>query len=609
MDIIRNKARDSVKLMDRFRDFFNDFRQGFRKLRSEKVLQFKNMIFDIYPENRDKLLARVEAFNLEAFLELEPEDQQKLIFQLYYLLEQFNDTISEIYQSIEDYSFKSSPDINSELTYNTVHKIILREQYVRDGYIKYEKDYGKKAHIHITKYLSQKIIDSIKEVNMDKIEEQISNINQLFRKYPITIDLYAQSMKDMLYNPHYRSARQLILSLVEEDKAFVLQPTAAMRAVKSTKKGKQNPFLRGFGLVPSRKFRTLNELFPKIIKKESASDAAFKKIAKETKTSIILLQNITSNPVSHELWDLIDIGRTKNLDLSESKNPGLTVNMINKTKTICILTPDKKKWIFSSYKLFGQLDSNKFYIIETPNNKSYRFLAPWVTMQMVEGKENNLVPRHKINGLLNYLGILDKSKISEIDRIVIYQKNHAKALEKMFLIGERPDMKDLIVNSRMEIDAVKIQDKCWFNIKKIVQSIIKTVKNPFEQIGTVVYDDRIFDTFVETINDFFMKYYKKIERIDEEYLKLPFSEVFSTYLHDIGKVRNDFYKALQNEYRKRENENRAEMDSLTSKVKLMIYIEKIIKAALQELVSNDQNIYQEMAFKYNIFRVGVTRDR
>ncbi|MFW9930002.1 MAG: hypothetical protein ACFFD1_11470, partial [Candidatus Thorarchaeota archaeon] len=70
MNVIKNKIEESVKLVDKFREYYDYFEIGFSKLKSNVVNHLKHMIFDKYPDQRNKLLNRIQAINIEAFSEL-----------------------------------------------------------------------------------------------------------------------------------------------------------------------------------------------------------------------------------------------------------------------------------------------------------------------------------------------------------------------------------------------------------------------------------------------------------------------------------------------------------------------------------------------------------
>lgn len=619
MDIIKKKVEESIKLLDLFREYYHYFKIGFQKLKPKIVSKLEDNIFDKYPERRKKLLDRIKSLNLKVFMEIEPIDQQKLIFQTYYLLKQFDNIIEDIYQIIKKYSFENSEFIDSELTSSIINNSIEKEQKLRKQYKNFVKIYNKFTEINVTEQFSQIVINLMKDADETEIQKQINNINLLFKKYINTIHLYSHIMQyilDCYSDKKYKIITELIMKLIEQDKAYILQPNTFISKPKkiTSKRGPQNPFLRNFGLVPSGKFKLIDQLFPKLKNNTSENiDTLFNKISKETKINIIVLQNITSNPISHELWNLIDI---QNANSYGSENSGITENLIKKTTTIVKLKPEQKSWTFGSYKIFGSEDVNNFYIIETLNNKLFRFLRHWISLSSSNNLNETVIPASKINGFLNYLNIhkkLNKNtpKSEEIDRISIYQNIQEKSLENMFFKKTPPNIETLIEKSQFMIDSTKIKSECLFRIRDIINKTIKTIKNPIDQIGYIMHYSVIFDIFISTIFGIFWEYYdiiKKIERHEQnsqKNIKIQFPEIFSTYLYEIKSLKYQFARALHNEYIKKIDNNKIEIQSISTKEKLIVYIEKMIQTVLNELISQDKNIYQSIYFKYNLLKVEI----
>lgn len=595
MDVIKNKVEESVKLVDKFREYYDYFEIGFSKLKPNIVNHLKHMIFDRYPDQRKKLLNRIQAINIEAFSELSPKEQQKLIFQTYYLLKQMDIVIYNIYKIFNEYSFEKSAFVDSELSSSIIFNSRNKEQNIKKYYDHFIETYHKITEMDIIEKFSNLIMYSIEKPSqganaIDNIINLVININELFQKYPDTIHLFSHIMQELLNtytSKEYKKLIQTITKLIEDDKAFILQSSISLS---NKKNGSQNPFLRGFGLIPSEEFTTIEKLFSGINKSTNSSNKnnIFQQIAKKENVNILVLQNITTNPISHELWKLLN-SDISNSGQDESKFSGITENLIEKTTTIKLLDPDKK-WELSSYKIF-EAKSDDFYILETLNNKSYRFLRYWIP----KNPEKQITPIHrsKINGLLNYLNI--NGVIKESDRIAMYQKLQEPSLKNIFFHGKKPDIEKLINDSQFQIDASKIKEECWFNIKKIVYKKIKSIKNPVNQIGFIAHDSAIFDSFSSTILSMYNTIISPVLQS-----KSDFSELFSSYLYELRNLRYEFIKLLHNEYVKRAEDDIDIINALHNKEQLLIYIENFIKKVMNDIISQEKNIYQSIIFKNNL---------
>ena len=597
MNDFTKKIEESIKLIDRFREYYDYFETGFNKFKPNIVNELKHMIFDKYPEQRKKILDRVQALNIKAFTELSTEDQQKLIFQIYYLLKQLDTIIYTIYKIISDYSFENSAYVDSELSSTVLHNSINKEHDIKKYYNKFIKTYYEITEINVIEQFSSIIMMPLRKLKINDLIDNIIHINTLFQKYQDTIHLFSYIIQEILNeysDKEYKYMTQIIMTLIEKDKALILQPTSIET---KSQNGAQNPFLRNFGLIPSEEFKSIQQLFPDISIStiKNNDDKIFQQISKNKNINIILLQNITSNPISHELWKLINYN-AHNLDHNENKLAGITEDLIEKTTTIKLLESEKNTWVLSSYKLFDAKSDN-FYILETLNQKTYRFLQYWISIKDTEHK----IPIHrsKIIGFLNYLGI--NGEIKELDRISMYQKLHEQSILNIFFHNKNPDIEKLITESQFQIDASRIKEDCWFNIKKIIHQKIKNIKKPIEQIGFIVHYSDVFDTFSSTILNMYNNVLSRNDDIHKS--KFNFAEEFSSYLYELRKLRYEFIKSLHNEYIKKINDDIETIESINTKEQLFVYIENLIKKVLDDLISQEKNIYQSIVFKNNLFTI------
>ena len=620
--LIKNKVDESIILIDLFREYYVNFEIGFAKLKLLIVNDIQNKIFSEYPEKRKKLLQRIDALSTEIFTDITNENKQKLIFQTYSLLKQFDYIIENIYEIIKKYSFvDKSIYIDSEISLSTLHNSINKEIYITKKYEYYIKTYHKTTELFVIKEMTSILTKSLKNLSVEELKKNIYNIDILFRKYINTIHLYSHVMQTLLnISIKEKIIFELILNLIEQNKSYVLQPsTYDDKKIVHINAGKQNPFLRSFGLIPSTEFKNIDKLFPNIFNSKNFKysesdfqnlkilDDIFKNISQKKNTDILVLQNITNNPISHELWNLVRFDKTPNIDLNDSPNSGITESLIKKTRTIREL-PIIKKWILSSYKIYGNFKSNKIYILETLNNKTYRFLRYWWSL-----RENNIeypINKSKCIGLLKYLNIpiteSKKDKIylkstkKEIDRIILYQKCHEQSLEKIFL-KKQVDLDILTKKSQFSVDSSKIKEKCWFNIYKIILKIIKQVINPVDQIGLVITYKKIYDTFENTILDMHTKFYHvyniKSLDISNDFIS---SEILSTFLYLLKKLKYEFSKIMRVIYEKNIEEDKQELESITTLPQLLVKIELLIKEGLNEIITQDKNIFQELLFKFNL---------
>ena len=311
-----------------------------------------------------------------------------------------------------------------------------------------------------------------------------------------------------------------------------------------------------------------------------------KKYQKKKNISIIVIYKIIENPISHDLWNIIDVNKAKNLGLNDPTEIGINENIIERFKTINS-DNKKNKYNISSYKLFGDKNSKKYHILETLNNNSFRFLCPWNNCY------HNEINNYFISGFLNYLEIDKYNSTNKlIDRVYLYQKIHRQSLNKLFL-KNKLDIELIGKESQIQIDSNYIRNKSVFNIMKLIKKNVELsnhtkISKPRKIIDLILNDQKIADDFINTIVYIFNEKYIKID-----YLNNP--EVYSLFLFEINTLKNLFITQLFEYYDEIKQNKKNEIANLSSSIQIINYLEDIIKNVINDIILTDSNVY------YNIF--------
>lgn len=576
MDLIKDKISKSTEIINIFQSYYDFFKNGFDKLQTEVVKLYKQLIFVDIIEIHAKLIKRFSALESESFSELDLTNKQKLIFQIYYLIIKFDNIIEQVYDLVNKYSFSNSLFLDSDISSSSKYSAISREQSLKKYYITFIKRYEEATKINIVDEFFNILWLDLEKKNVDDSITQIKILNDLFNKYPNTIHLYIHLLQSLLdkysrsKDSDNKSISYFISFIVDNNKAVILERKKEEHKLK----GPANPSCRSMGLVPICEYKTINELFPLYQGKNISQ------IAKLTKKSIIVLYNNTNNPISYELWNLTDFHKAKHLGLNDSFTQGINDNMIKRLNTIKIL--DSAKWNFGGYDLYGSAEADTFYIIETLNNKHFRFLCPWN-----RGKE--FISRFRIKGLLNYLGII---KNNTTDRISSYQKIHNKTVENMFFPIKKPDVEEIVKKSQMDVNSQDIRSTILFRLTDFVEKFVKNDKNPKKQISDIIHSKNISEIFIDVINDFYDKYIKET-RIEG----FKNSEILCTYLSELRDLQLIFSKETHRIYTEKKYEK--EMN----RIDIIQFITNIIKDALENIITQESNIYQGIMFKKQLLLV------
>jgi len=600
MNIIKKKVDASTKVVDLFREYYGYFNRGFSKMKPDIVEKLKKIIEDDYLHGKDQLLKRISSLNASDFIKLNSKDQQKLIFQTYTLIIRIDEILAKIYELIDEYSFTSSNFIDSDISTSQKHESIIKENEIKTYYIGFIKAFRKITEVHIIDFFIDLILNTTKNLSPNESKKCVSYINSLFRSYPESINLYSKILQNFLdkyftEDKEYRAVLFYIENILETDKAFVLQ-NINVNKLSNMKylNGPSNPFIRSMGLIPMEEYQTIKDLFKDIMNVKGTDNSIFNSVIKKTGRSIILLRKITSNPVDYIIWNLIDFNKAKNLGLNAPKLCGITENLIKRMNTIKLLKKGKK-WNFSSYKLYGSSDNESFYVIETLNDITYRFLCPWAKCTYKH------IPRFKVVGLMKYLNIISSENI--MDRISQYQYIHAKSLDKLFL-KSRTDIEAMVLSSHIEIEAEKIKTEILFRIMIYIKKLVKTVNNPVKQISIIVHKKEIFDIFIDTIIELYKDFYVDPLQKDNR-LKFKPSEMLSIYIADISRIKRLFRKELHKLYMEKQKNEIYNIESMITVEQIIVYIQLIIQQTLDNIMTHKSNIYQSMLLKANMMKIGL----
>jgi hypothetical protein len=326
----------------------------------------------------------------------------------------------------------------------------------------------------------------------------------------------------------------------------------------------------------------------------------------------IIIKYITNNPVSYFLWNLVDYYKAKNLGLdAKGKDKGVDENLVKRMKTIVLEKPKNSsniKWDFSSYVLLKskKMVMKKYYILETLNNQTYRFLNFYI---LRGDKPGVPIQQKKLIPLFRYLKILPYDKKLQKSRISVYQHDVvAMSIENLFFKNKKPNIEMLIKESKIEIKSKKLLILSMFELMSVVRKELpkkKTYSNPILYIGAIIHSPKLFEAFINTI----IKLYKNFYTVDiGKRTGFKFSEIQCTYLVEIKNMRLIFAKELHNNYIdviEKHKEDKSIINELKTRVDIEQFIEQMINKVLYLIITPDANIYQALSFKSNLLQVNL----
>ncbi len=534
-----------IKIKDliyHFQIYLVCFSNIFGKLKSDKVDLFRQYVSELVRLNK-KLHVQQYSADLGA------------AFKLYSALIKINNYVQDIVALINNYPINNSQFVDTSLSSFVIQDGVCKEKHIKNIYLQF--------NINDKQIACAVASELVKKITLDDLVD----IDNLFREYPNTLYLFAHIMQFML-NIYPNSPQ--IINIIDNNKARALNDTK-----NTTGAGPRNPFLRSFGLVPSGDYLPPAKLFG-----QTNQQVNFENIANKEKVNILILQHITNNPINYRIWNLIS------QYTSNKAAAGISLDMINNTNIIQLLDAQKTSR-FSSYEIYAASAAADYYILETLNNKTYRFLRFWTLFK--NPAEKTIIKKNKIAGLLKYLGINTGAGANNVDRIASYQQIHNDVIAKN--ISMPPAAPNL---PGISIDISSLKEKCMFRIKKIINDEYPAnnknfYRNPQIEFNKIMHSKKIIAAVIDTIVTMYRTYAQKTAH---------FSELFGTFLYELEQLKYNFGRALHNEYKKENNGFVA-----NSAAHFAIQIEIIIDKVLNYLISQNNNLFQVLAEKIRILDI------
>jgi hypothetical protein len=627
MNKIVLKVESSIELIDAVKSYYEEF-EGLM-IDKNKAKELSEKIKNQSQTSRDKLLKRLAAFESKAIAQLNLIETVTIVFQTYQLIKEYENLIDSIVEQINDWNVFVRPDlITSDISQTRLLSLSKESGTLVKLLVNFKRKY-EEFDINTVKTMTDFILNKIKFISYEKTSnetikpqslnfEELKEVQNLFHKYPLSIDIYSILMQTVM--DQTKPLVTHILQMIEEDKSFILSEYESKYTTEQHKvKLAQNPSLRAFGLIASDISKPLEKLFEnyfgpeanedmkKIASSESIEEL-FTAISKRENCGVIYIKKITANPIEFSIWKLMRIEDAASY-IKEShigQNVGLSKGVIERMKIINYIDqPDKKqRWNFSEYHLFGDMQASEFfYIIDSLNGKSFRFLRPWSDNSIRASR----IPRTYLNGLLTFLNInynvnLDEEKRRQTskDRIAIYNEIQESVIMDKIFLKQRIDVEKLMEDVRAEMDAPQLKQELNITLTKFILG--KKISN-WADLGGIIHNVDLLNLFADQLVILYPKYFKD-ELLEDDRVKFPFSETLSTFLVELNNVKKSFGRILHEKFNKTPRDTRDLI--FKSKDNTHIFINKYLKECLDEIITNKTNVYSSLLMKNKILTIELT---
>jgi len=600
MDVVKHKLNDGEKIVVSFHDYFEILKPLIEGRYDIETKLLTSVILS-YPTQQKKINECMD--QLESLLS-STHNYEKIVTSIFYLYH----TIQDFYLSLDNIiAVFDQPHFHTEnIDDNTMSQTYKLE--AADYLTKLLQQYNtfKRKHIlndaTIIDFLSQLLLKTIlKEYELpEKLSDKISNsvifgvkfVQSQFYAAKNTVSLYAkfiQDFIDFLYDHKDRKIMFSIIDLIEEDKDFFMRGNIE-NTLKASYKDLhlQNPPLKRFGLMPITDSMPLKNLLS-LISGNQTSSVDIKKFAKDQSISFIVSYKVVFNPIEYNIRPLYQRSIAKKFIQPETY--GITNKIIERFKTI--KSYDPKKWRFE-YDIIGDRKAEKWCVIESLNGETYRVLSSWIYGTSL------LMPSYKIKLLLDYIDSNNQpTRVSNYQAVAI-----RKAIPNMFL--RRPLNLDIMESRSKEIDTQIIKNELFLKITGLLREIIKkdysnakNIKNN-NDVNNVIHDQRLQDIFANTILQLY-KFGSNTEAVQEFNAgQFPFYELLSSYLLELKNIMSRFMKELHDGYNRAPllDEVFEKKDEYSKANTIIEKLEKIVLVAIETLISDGENIYSELNYKY-----------
>ena len=607
--------------IDRIKKLYNDISKY-----SDDISQFHKYELDMETDVPDEIdsinicLKKIEKLsdfikNYEYQLTKDNNNIYKNIFEFYNLINFISYKIDNILRSLDKITNSNSKDLTYNISDSQIESIGNLYNNIKVLYNKYQTD-----TIKLDIEIFQNIYNILSKDNWygDEIANIIASLTKIVKLYPFSINLYAFIMQQILQtclNPKYQSNQKSnqentslcndIINNIESVKDFILLESIKIN-VNSKNISKSNPHIKTFGLTPSGKSKTLNDLFGGIghsIKSESNIET----LAKSQEMCIVIINRIIGRPIEFSLWNLIDWNISKTFVQGEFA--GINQKMIDRFKTIMFIEAKKiQKWDFS-VNHYGDINSNYFMVIEKLSVDAYRLLN-------IYDRESNF---YKTGGG-TYETKIHKKHLKEFIEYVTNNgiTNNTTRISEYHKIQERTILKNMFLPIKFNILGIntssQIVDSKYLRHelhKKLTEGFNEIIKKEYKDgaliktnkdIGSIMHHKTLSNIFNSILIEQYDIYtFKNKENTNP----FPFSETLKTFLSKISLLNRNFNRGVHGNFIEVKIDQNIFSDIILKKIFLNKLFNDVITRVLEKLISNESNIYQSLIYKNSLLNLSV----
>jgi hypothetical protein len=506
------------------------------------------------------------------------------LFHIWHLMCIIDNSIHYIITILDDITLDNEYII-SHMSQTHIQSVANMYKAIQVSYYKLQKSNAIDDIAIINKF-SEIIWEQMNPMNTESTLGHFNKIHTLVIKYIHSISLFAYITQKIL--EQCQGSCYTILSKIEDMKDLVLVQGVEKCCSKTL--FKTNPHIKTFGLTPKCPTDTLLNITNKIFQQKT-SLSKLTSLSKTTKTYIIILNRIIKNPLEFSLWRLFNWDYAK--DYIQSDVLGINTKVVDRFETISyIRNSNKPKWDFS-IDTFGDIESDSVVVLETLDNDAYRILTPYTDDKNLKIKKTDIV------AFLHY--IKNKGVCNTISRVSVYHEiSQRKALQNMFL-PIKFNVDDIKTDSRKIIDTKYLRNEITTQLLKIFLNIAKkdygdgAKINDNHDFSKIIHHSQLQEKFSSILIEQYDIYtFKNRENLGD----FPFSETLQSFLSNVHWFNRSFIRNLHDLFIKLKIDKKIfTYDKTAKKMELYRLFNGILVDAVNQLISDDSNIYQSLIMK------------
>jgi hypothetical protein len=520
-------------------------------------------------------------------------DSWEYLFHIWHLMCMVDNSTLYIITTLDDITL-SNEHIITSMSQTHIQSVAVMYKTIQASYYRLKKS-NDIDDITIINNFSEIIWKQMNPIDDESTLDHFNKIYKLIKKYIHSISLFAYITQKILEQCQGNIC-DIILSKIEDIKDLVLVQGVEKCCLKTL--FKTNPHIKTFGLTPKCPTDTLLNITNKIFQ-QKVSLLKLTSLSKTSKTYIIILNRIIKNPLEFSLWRLFNWDYAK--DYIQSDALGINTKVVDRFETISyIRNSNKPKWNFD-ISTYGDIESDSVVVLETLDNDAYRILTPYTDDKNLKIKKNDIV------AFLHY--IKNKGVCNTISRVSVYHEiSQRKALQNMFL-PIRFNIDDIKTDSRKIIDTKYLRNEITTQLLKIFLDITKKdygdgVKvNDNHDFSKIIHHNDIQEKFSSILIEQYDIYtFKNKENIGD----FPFSETLKSFLSNVHWFNRSFIRNLHDLFIKLKIDKKIfTYDKTTKKIELYRLFNVILNEAVNQLISDDSNIYQSLIMKNALLKLSL----